>query len=187
MPQWRADQASYRSPKMAMQTPHKGVVFVALLGFPRTGPHRMGRSRQLSGCRGRLSATELVTLSQTVASRPMNVAAGLVPDSWSQRLFMLRVMGFTARYVLGTGKMNLAGRTPNGQEFIANPQQVWLVKSSRAVVNGVDVGTASPLPEQARLHEFLIPQRGIFAVGRSLLGTTDRVIHVSRAGRGAAA
>ena len=128
-----------------------------------------------------------VTLTQTVASRLMNAAARLAPDSWWQKHFMLRVMGFTARYVLGTGKMNLAGRTPNEQEFIPNPQQVWLVKSSRAVVNGVDVGPAGPLPEQARLNEFLIPQRGIFAVGRSFLGTTDRVIHVSRAGRGAAA
>lgn len=128
-----------------------------------------------------------VRLTQTMASRLMNAAARLVPDSWWQKRFMLRVMGFTARFALGTGKMNLAGRTPNGQEFIANPQRVWLVKSSRAVVNGVDVGPAGPLPEQARLNEFLIPQRGIFAVARSFLQTTDRVIHVSRADRGAAA
>jgi hypothetical protein len=128
-----------------------------------------------------------VTVTQTVASRLMNTAARLVPDSWWRKRFMLRVMGFAATYVLGTGKMNLAGRTPNGQEFIANPQQVWLVKSSWAVINGVDVGPAGPLPEQARLNDFLIPQRGIFAVARSFLKTTDRVIHVSRAGRGATA
>ena len=90
-------------------------------------------------------------MTQTVASRLVN-AAGLVPDSWRQKNFMLRVMGFTARHVLGTGKMNLAGRTPNGQ-------QVWLAKSSRAVVNVVDVGPAGPLPEQTRLNEVLIPQR----------------------------
>jgi hypothetical protein len=100
-----------------------------------------------------------VTLTQTVASRLMNATAGLVPDAWWQKHFMLCVMGFTARYVLGTGKMNSAGRTPNGQEFIANPQPVWLVKSSRAVVNGVNVGPAGPLPEQARLNEFPIPPR----------------------------
>jgi len=128
-----------------------------------------------------------VTLTHTVASRLTNAAARLLPDSWWQNPFMLRVMGFTARFALGTGKMNLAGRTPNGQEFIANPQQVWLVKSSRAVVNGVEVGPTGPLPEQARLNEFLIPQRGIFAVARSFLQTTDRVIHVSRARRGVAA
>jgi hypothetical protein len=39
---------------------------------------------------------------------------------------MLRIMGSSARYAPGTGEMNLAGRTPNAQEFIANPQQVFL-------------------------------------------------------------
>ena len=58
---------------------------------------------------------------------------------------MLRVMGFAARYVLGTGKMNLAGRPPNGQEFIVNPQQVWLVKLSGAVgPDGLSPGEELP-------------------------------------------
>jgi len=51
--------------------------------------------------------------------------------------------------------MNLAGGTPDGQEFIANPQQVWPVKSNRAV-DGVDVGAPGSMREQARLNEFLI-------------------------------
>ena len=69
--------------------------------------------------------------------------------------------------------MNLAGRTPNGQEFIANPRQVWLVKSSHAIICGVDAGPLGPLAEQARLRDFLIPQKGVFAVARAFLGTTS--------------
>jgi hypothetical protein len=42
-----------------MQAPQEAVAFVALLERPRTGPQRMGRSRQLPGYRGRLPATEL--------------------------------------------------------------------------------------------------------------------------------
>jgi hypothetical protein len=45
-----------------------------------------------------------------------------------------------ARMALGTGRINLYGRTPNGHESIANPRRVWLVKSSRAIIRGVDVG-----------------------------------------------
>ena len=127
-----------------------------------------------------------VTLTKTVATRLMNAAARLAPDSWWQKRFMLRVMGFTARLMLGTGKMNLTGRTPNGQEFMANPQQVWLVKSSRAEVNGVDVGPAGALPAQARLNEFLIPQRGVFAVGRAFLEKTDNLVLTSQTGQRAA-
>ena len=74
---------------------------------------------------------------------------------------MLKVMGNAARIVLGTGKMNLAGKTPNGHEFIANPQRVWLIDSSRAVINGLDAGRVGPLDQQARLNDFLIPQRGV--------------------------
>ena len=156
----RPDQIFYPSPKMAMQAPQEAVAFVALLERPRTGPHRMGgpdKFRVIVDASRPLSWK--VTLMGTVASRLMNAAARLVPDSWWQKHFMLRVRGFTARCVLGTGKMNLAGRTPNGQEFIANPQRVWLVKSSRAVINGVDVGPAGPLPEQPRLNKFFMPQR----------------------------
>jgi len=53
--------------------------------------------------------------------------------------------------------MNLAGRTPNGQEFVASPRQVWLVKSSQAIIRGADAGPEGPLAEQ---RDFLIPQRG---------------------------
>ena len=117
-----------------------------------------------------------IRLTQTAASRLMNAAACLVPDSWWQKRLMLRVMAAAARWFLRTGKMNLDGRTPNEQEFKANPQQVWLVKSSRAEVNGVDLGPVGPLPEQARLNDFLIPQRGIFAIARSFLESKNRVV-----------
>ena len=81
----------------------------------------------------------------------------------------LKMMGHAARVALGTGKMNLAGRTPNGHEFIANPQRVWLIDSSRAVVNGSELGPVGALDVQASLNDFLIPQRGIFAIARAFL------------------
>jgi len=110
-----------------------------------------------------------ITLTETAASRLMNFAARQLPDSFWQKRFMLGVMGLAARVILGTGKMNLAGRTPNGYEFIANPKQIWLVKSSRAVVNGVDLGPVGPLASQARLNEFLFPQRGLFAAASAFM------------------
>jgi hypothetical protein len=124
-----------------------------------------------------------VSLTETPVSRLMNAAARLVPESWWQKRFTLRVMGSAARWFLRTGRVNLAGRTPNQQEFIANPQQMWLVDSSRAVIHGVDAGPVGPLPTQARLNEFLIPQRGIFAIARSFVGSTGNVVLTSRPGQ----
>jgi len=116
-----------------------------------------------------------ITLTETTASRFVNFAARQLPDCFWQKRFMLRFMGLAAQVVLETGKMNLAGRTPNGHEFIANPKQVWLVKSSRAVVHGVDLGPTGPLSAQARLNDFLIPQKGLFAVASAFMQSPEPV------------
>lgn len=110
-----------------------------------------------------------VTLTASVVSRLMNIAAGFVPNPWWQNLRTLKAMGLAARFGLGTGRLNLAGTTPNGQEFIANPQRVWLIGSSRALMKGEDLGPAGALDQQARLNDFLIPQRGLFAVAHAFL------------------
>jgi hypothetical protein len=68
-----------------------------------------------------------VTLTESPLSRLMNAVSPLVPEKWWQTRMMLKVMGHAGRILLGTGKMNLAGRTPNGYEFIGNPQRVWLI------------------------------------------------------------
>jgi hypothetical protein len=119
-----------------------------------------------------------MTLKESPLSRLMNFAAPLVPDQWWQTRKTLKIMGHAARIMLGTGKMNLAGKTPNGHEFIANPQRVWLIDSSRAVVNETDLGPAGALNQQASLNEFLIPQRGVFAIARAFMeapkGTSDQ-------------
>jgi hypothetical protein len=121
-----------------------------------------------------------IKLTTTLASRLLNSVADLLPDSWWQNRVMLRIMGLAGRFLLGAGKMNLAGATPNGHEFIANPQRVWLVKSSRALVNGADIGPVGPLSAQAQLNEFLIPQRGIFAIARAFMKKRDKIVPLYR-------
>ena len=55
-----------------------------------------------------------VTLSESRTSRAMNTAARLLPEGWWREPFVLSVMGATARFALGTGRVNLSGYTPNG-------------------------------------------------------------------------
>jgi hypothetical protein len=52
---------------------------------------------------------------------------------------------------------------------------VWVVESSHAIIRGLDAGPLGPLAEQARLRDFLIPQRGVFAVVRAFLRTDSSV------------
>ena len=120
-----------------------------------------------------------MTLSESPLSRVMNGVSRIVPEPWWQTRMMLRMMGHAARIVLRTGKMNLRGKTPNGHNFIANPQRIWLIDSSRVFVNETDAGPVGALSQQASLNEFLIPQRGLFAVARAFLeapkGATSQI------------
>jgi hypothetical protein len=119
-------------------------------------------------------------LTQTWPVHLMNAAASVMPDQWWQSRSALKAMGVTAQLTLGAGKVNLTGITPNGQEFFANPRRLWLVDTSRAVLNGLDLGPTGPLARQARLNDFLIPQRGLFAVARAFLRRAQRIQSQSR-------
>ncbi len=110
-----------------------------------------------------------VRLAPALATRMMNAAASAMPSSWWKKRPVLSTMEIAARSILGTGEMNLTGYTPNGQTFTAMPRLVWLIAESRATIRGVNVGSPAPLPKQAMLGDFRIPQRGIFAIFTSIL------------------
>jgi hypothetical protein len=74
---------------------------------------------------------------------------------------------------LRAGRVQLAGTTPNGQWFRTNPRLLWSVANSTAIVEGIDLGPPGPLAEQARLGDFWLPQRGIFAVGEGTFESFD--------------
>lgn len=105
-----------------------------------------------------------VRLTPTLATSMMNTAASAMPSSWWRKRAVLSTMESTARWMLGTGRMKLSGSTPNGQTFTAVPRLIWPVAESRASIRGVDAGAPAPLPKQAMLGDFCIPQRGIFAI-----------------------
>jgi hypothetical protein len=76
-----------------------------------------------------------------------------------------RAIGAAAGLLLRAGSLTLTGQTPAGHRFTAMPQAIRLVSSSRASVHGRDLGTPGALVPPARLGEFVIPNRGLFASG----------------------
>ncbi len=110
-----------------------------------------------------------IALAESVPTRCLNALARLLPESAWQRPAALRAMSLAAQVALGAGRLNLAGKTPNGQTFFANPRRVWLIAASRASLRGRDLGAVGPLDRQARLNDFLIPQVGLFAIASATL------------------
>lgn len=118
-----------------------------------------------------------VKLAAPMTIRAMNAMAHAMPEAWWHSHAVLRAMGWMARGLLRTGRLGLAGRAPSGQAFVANPLAAWTIPLSQARVEGVDLGEPGPLPEQAHLGDFWIPQRGLFVIGRAFFEPLDPARH----------
>lgn len=112
-----------------------------------------------------------IILRSTVSTGVMNAVGAVMPESWWRRPALLAAMGPIAGRMLGVGRVRLVGRVPNGQRFVVNPIRALRVAGSRATLDGADLGEIGPAPSQGALADFLIPQRGIFAIGRALFDT----------------
>ncbi len=115
-----------------------------------------------------------ICLGDSHATHLMSRIAGTLPDPcWNQPTALFAIGAIGGR-VFDAGRLRLAGQTPNGQHFRATPRRIWLVTGSSAHVGGIDVGNPGPLPSQARLGDFFIPQRGLFVAGAAFFsGSTD--------------
>jgi len=114
----------------------------------------------------------VTTFRPSAVTTVLNRVGSLLPDRWWRADRVLSVLGPAAGAALRAGHVGLAGAAPNGQRFKANPMKVWLVADATASLDGEDFGRPGPLVEQARLGDFWIPQRGVFAVGRAFFSTT---------------
>jgi hypothetical protein len=109
-----------------------------------------------------------IEIGSTFVTRSLSAVAKMIPDSLWRRRSVRTVMGAVAGPLLGAGRLSLDGIAPNGQWFEANPKLIWFVTGGRALLHGADLGPSGSLDQQGSLGDFLIPQRGIFAVGQSL-------------------
>ncbi len=122
---------------------------------------------------------ELV-LAEPPMARVLNAVAASLPDRLRRAGGLLRVLGPVAGRLLGSGPLGLTGSMPNGQIFSMTPYHVWVARASRATLAGRDLGAPAPLPEQARVGDFRIPQRGLVAVGSAYFSPLDPARHSNR-------
>jgi hypothetical protein len=116
-------------------------------------------------------------MESTPATRIMNSVGRLMPSAAWHNRSVLRIMAAFAGPLLGVGHVGLEGVSPNGQHFIANPRQLWMVSESSAQLSGEDFGRPGPLHTQAKLGDFWIPQRGSLAIGETFFEAFDSSRH----------
>lgn len=114
-----------------------------------------------------------IELAGTGATRMMSAMGSAMPGGAWDSDAILDGMGPMAGGFLRSGRIRLRGTTPNGPWFRAAPLQIWRIVGGRATVDGVDLGALGPLPEQIRLGDFWMPQRGLFFAGRASFEARD--------------
>lgn len=118
-----------------------------------------------------------ITLASTAMTRMMSFVSRILPLRVRTHQSFLRVMGPLGGRLLGAGRFNMTGRMPNRQVFVAAPKAMWIVKESSARIGDLELGAPGPLPRQVGLGDFLIPQRGMFAVGSAYFEAFDPALH----------
>lgn len=121
-----------------------------------------------------------ITFRSTLTTRALTAAAQRLKDQFGAHDAVLRGAGSAAGLLLRAGRLRLVGTMPNGQGYRLVPSQVWEVASSWASLEGADLGRPARLPQQEAIGDFLIPQRGLLAVGELTLDALDPVLHSTR-------
>jgi len=124
-----------------------------------------------------------IRLSENAVTRALSAAASILPRFLRHHPAALAIIGRAAGLLLRAGRVRLIGTVPSGQDFFADLRRIWLIEDSTAVIDGVDLGESGPLPEQAHLVDFWLPQRGLFAIGSSFFELYDPARHVQVASR----
>jgi hypothetical protein len=120
-----------------------------------------------------------VSLGNTLTTQFSNALGGLIPGFLWRRQGFVKSLGYLGGLLMGSGRVGLTGRLPNGQWFISHPRYMWNITSTRASVRSQNLGEMGPLPEQARLGDFWVPQQGRFFIGESFLEPFDPERHLA--------
>lgn len=105
-------------------------------------------------------------LEPTGATRTFNAIAPLVPGRLASRL--LSWAGETGVPLLNVGTQGFEGRTPSGHRYRVEPWRLWLATAAAAIVDGRDLGPIGSHGRNAHLGERILPDRGLFVIGREV-------------------
>ena len=118
-----------------------------------------------------------VQLGSTLVTRALSAVGRLTPNALWRRRAVLSAMGAVAGPMLRAGRMALQGNASNGQWFRVNPELVWLVTGGHATLERNGPRRLRSPSRRVALGDFVIPQRGVLAVGHVFFESFDEARH----------
>lgn len=100
---------------------------------------------------------------------PLNAAMPL--SSWRPRP-LLRARERLAQ-ALGMGQLHLSGVMPSGHQGLLMPERMYLVDTSTAALDGVDLGSPSRPSANPVIGGVPLPARGVLAIGQAMWPIRD--------------
>jgi hypothetical protein len=116
-----------------------------------------------------------LSMTSTPILRLMNAANPRFPERVRRAPGVLRATEWMADRVLGLGPVTLAGTTPNGYHSMLLPERMFFLASSRAQLDGVDLGQPACGGACPTIGAMNLPARPIFAIGRAYFEMRDPV------------
>ena len=113
-----------------------------------------------------------VTVARSTVMALLNPLSAALPlSSWRPRA-LLRARERLAR-ALGMGRLEMAGLMPSGHSGLLMPQRMYFVNRSKAVLDGVDLGSPTRLRENPVIGGVPLPARGVLAIGQGMWPIRD--------------
>ena len=115
-----------------------------------------------------------LTASSTTLLDLINAISATLPiATWKPR-YMVRARELMGE-ALGMGHMQLSGMMPSGHAGILMPKRMYFIESSRAVLDGVDLGRPTHLLVNPSIGGVRLPARGVLAIGQGAWKIRDRI------------
>lgn len=108
-----------------------------------------------------------LTATQTQLLRLLNGMSARLPTWTCRPRSLLRARELLARRVLGMGDIRMSGTMPSGHTGTLMPARMYFIDDSTATLDGKDLGHAAQVTPTPDIGGFLLPARGVLAIGQA--------------------
>lgn len=126
-----------------------------------TGPNELRVAME----KPRLEWTMTMTASPLL--RAVNAASAALPLWTWKPAPLLKLREWMARTFLNMGALRFSFVTPSGQQAVVMPEQVFMIRTSEAVLDGKDLGRPVRLRTTPEIAGVPLPKIGTFIIGQA--------------------
>ena len=118
-----------------------------------------------------------VVMKTSPLANAMNTISKNLPEYIWRMPVALRAFEKIGNLLFDLGEIDLSGHFPNGHFGILMPRQMFLISSSTALMNGVNLGKPVRSIENPMIGKLRLPARPIFAIGGYYFKIPDQEVY----------